>query len=60
MTDWIERELTEEQYRKAVEEGDARGIWTQSEVCGYGVYSEHFYERDGKYYVSFRLGSSCD
>lgn len=27
---------------------------------GYGYYGHAVYEKDGKYYVSHRIGSSCD
>ena len=54
------REITEEQYKKATEEHDSTGIFSQAEVCGYGVYCERYYTEGGKYFVSFILGSSCD
>ena len=56
----FKREITQEQYRKATEEHDSTGIFSYSEICGYGVYSTRYFEEDGKYYVSFELGSSCD
>lgn len=54
------REITKEQYIEAVEHHKARGIFTESEVMGYGVYDSKFYEENGKYYVDFTLGGSCD
>lgn len=54
------REITKEQYDRAVNDHDARGIFTDSEVMGYGVYDTKYTEEDGKYFVSFCLGSSCD
>lgn len=56
----IEREITEEQYRKATEEHDATGIFSEAEVIGYGVYCTRYYKHDGKYFVKYELGSSCD
>ena len=60
MTRTITKEITKEQYDKATKEHDATGIFSVTEVCGYGVYNERFYPRDGKYYVDYQLGDSCD
>lgn len=54
------REITKEQYKRVIEDHVAEGIFTDSEVMGYGVYEEEYYEKDGKYFVDFSLGSSCD
>lgn len=56
----FKREITEEQYRDATEKHEVHGVFSMSEVCGYGVYSERYFEENGKYYVEFELGSSCD
>ena len=56
----VTREITKEQYINATEHNDARGIFTAQEVMGYGVYGEQYYEKDGKYYVSYTRGDSCD
>ena len=56
------RKITREQYLKMINEHDAEGIFTEAEVCGYGVYSirpYHDKEKD-EYWVKFELGSSCD
>lgn len=29
-------------------------------TAGYGLYGYNFYEKDGKYYLKFTRGSSCD
>lgn len=61
-----EKEITHEQYRRGVEnhgyvdERDREDIFTDAERLGYGVYSDHVHERDGKFYVSYLLGDSCD
>lgn len=60
MTREIKREITQEQYKRVINDHDATGIFTPQEVCGYGVYNERYYEQDGKYFVSFQLGNSCD
>lgn len=55
------RKITEEQYRRATEEHDARGIFTEAEVMGYGVYCTRYYkDEEGQCWVSFELGNSCD
>lgn len=56
----IIKQITEEQYNRAINEHDVSGVFSQQEVCGYGVYSERFYQQDGKCFVSYQLGSSCD
>lgn len=56
----LHKEITEEQYQKAVTEHIYDGIFTVQEECGYGVYNKHFYQEKGKYFVRYELGSSCD
>lgn len=56
----IKREITKEQAEKVIHENDWSNIFSQSEVCGYGVYGERVREEDGKYYVEFYRGESCD
>lgn len=59
MRDKITREITKEQYDRVKNEHNAEGIFTLRE-CMYGIYNEYYYQEDGKYYVSYRLGDSCD
>lgn len=54
------KEITEKQFRKATEEHDATDIFSIQEVCGYGIYGEYYYKKDGKYYVKYQIGTSCD
>jgi len=56
----IKREITKEQAEKVIHENDWSNIFSQSEVCGYGVYGERVREEDGKYYVEYYRGDSCD
>lgn len=56
----IKREITKEQAEKVIYENDWSNIFSQSEVCGYGVYGERVREEDGKYFVEFYRGESCD
>jgi hypothetical protein len=60
------REITYEQYERAkaksgyLTEEDRETVFYPSELYGYGVYGGDVIERDGKYYVRFSLGSTCD
>ncbi len=60
------REISKEQYERArsnnryVTKEDAQVIFSDSERLGYGVYSPIVHEDDGKYFVWFQLGDSCD
>lgn len=58
------REITAEQYARAkngyLTEKDRETVFSPSELYGYGVYGGDVIERDGKYYVRFSLGSTCD
>lgn len=60
------REITAEQYERAkaksgyLTEEDRETVFYPSELYGYGVYGGDVIERDGKYYVRFSLGSTCD
>ena len=58
------REITAEQYARAkngyLTKEDRKAVFSPSELYGYGVYGGDVIERDGKYYVRFSLGSTCD
>ena len=60
------RKITKEQYERAMlnkgflTNEDENEVFSISEMCGHGVYMPIAIERDGEYYVSFMLGSSCD
>lgn len=56
----IKREITKEQAEKVIHEKDWSDIFDVAEVCGYGVYGERVREEDGKYFVEFYRGESCD
>lgn len=60
----LEREITEAQYHRAhsgiLIEADRKTVFSASELYGYGVYGDNVFEKEGKYYVSFSLGSTCD
>ena len=60
------REITKEQYERAMQHSgyiakeDESAIFTTAEIWGYGVYSLKAKEENGKFYVHYELGSSCD
>lgn len=60
------REITREQYDRALQhnrnlaESDKETVFSVSELCGYGIYDTYVFKRDGRYYVRFIIGSSCD
>ena len=54
------REITKEQYDRAVNDHDASDIFTAAEVMGYGVYKTKYIEEDGRYFVTYELGDTCD
>ena len=67
MTEYLRREITREQYDRAVNEHhnylakeDEEIVFTIDERWGYGVYGARVFSEDGKYYVTYRLGSTCD
>lgn len=55
----VKREITEEEYKKALEEGP-RSIVSESVIMGYGCYGATVSEHDGKFYLSYERGDSCD
>ena len=60
------KEINKDIYDRAKANGDyiksedMDKVFSISQLCGYGVYTPKVFEKDGKYYVSFYLGSSCD
>lgn len=60
------REITKEIYDRNKEHGvlcdeDMEKVFTQAQLCGYGVYYTQVRAgKDGKYYVEFDMGDTCD
>ena len=52
-------EISKEQYEKAMEE-DAYALINDSIIMGYGAYGAVAFEKEGKYYLYYRRGDSCD
>lgn len=52
-------EISKDDFEKAKEQG-ARSLIGESIICGYGVYGAEVKEIDGKYYLSYERGDSCD
>ena len=61
-----EKKITKAIYDRAkanhgyITKKDEDAVFTQSELRGYGVYGDQVHERNGEYYVSYYLGSTCD
>ena len=52
-------EITKDEYEQALENG-ADSIIGEAIHMGYGVYSSSVSEMDGKYYLTYERGNSCD
>lgn len=52
-------QISKEEYDKAVKNG-AASIIGDAIKYGYGLYRSKVFEADGKYYLSYTRGSSCD
>ena len=52
-------EISKEEYEKA-QEKSAYAIISDSIKMGYGCYGAAVYEIEGKYYLRYEKGSSCD
>ena len=46
--------------RRYIAPEDMPKLFTKAQLCGYGVYSAMAYEKDGKYFCSYCMGSTCD
>ena len=61
-----EREISKEVYDRAVKnrnfiaKEDEDTVFTEAERWGYGVYGDRVFEKDGKYFVAYERGDSCD
>lgn len=61
------KEITKEIYDIAMEKGNGHipskmemEVFGPAICCGYGLYSTRVREEDGKYYVDYTRGSTCD
>lgn len=60
------KEITEDQYKRALSNGkcltkeDKQEVFTEKELYGYGIYSTRVYAKNGKTYVQYVRGDSCD
>lgn len=61
-------EISKEVYDRAMKQNsfitdaDKSNLFTESQLCGYGVYSAKAYvdEETGKYMCRYNIGDSCD
>ena len=56
----VDNEITKEEYDQAQEKGAMSLITSEALLIGYGVYGAFVYEKDGKYYLRYKRGDSCD
>lgn len=55
------REITKDQYDRYFKgELDKSELHSEAEIYGYGVYWGNPYEKDGKYYMPYYMGDSCE
>lgn len=52
-------EISKEEYDQA-QEGSAYDLIPNSIQMGYGAYCATVFEENGKYYLTYESGSSCD
>ena len=55
----IEREITKEEYDKALEQGP-HCLISPSTIMGYGVYDARVKQKDDTYILEYDRGDSCD
>ena len=55
----IEYEITKEKYDKALAEGP-ESIISDSILMGYGCYGARVFEKNGRFYLKYSRGDSCD
>lgn len=55
----VKREISKEEYDKAQAEG-AESLISSDIIIGYGVSCARVYEEDGKFYLTYWRGNSCD
>lgn len=55
----IKREITPEDYEKAKAKS-ADVLVSDAVIMGYGLYGSKVYMEDGKYYLEYIRGDSCD
>jgi len=45
---------------RALSDEDTKKVFSQSELLGYGIYNAYVHEKDGKYFIKYDQGDSCD
>jgi len=62
----MEKEISKDMYDRGksnhgfLKPGDYNKVFSAQEVMGYGIYNERLIEREGKYFVAYQIGDSCD
>lgn len=55
----VSYQISKEDYEKAKKEG-VKSLLSEAVICGYGFYGGKVTEVEGKYYLSYTRGDSCD
>lgn len=55
----VSYEISKEEYDKAKEKG-IPSILGEHILCGYGYYGGEVKEVDGKYWITYKRGDTCD
>ena len=57
----VEREISKEDFEKAKESKEGAYCLISDDVkMGYGAYCAKVFEKDGKYWLTYSKGDSCD
>ena len=56
----VTNQISKEEYEQAKEKGAMSLITNPALINGYGVYGASVKEVDGKYYLTYSRGNSCD
>ena len=63
----LRKRISKEVYDRATQEHggvicgeDRQTVFSDAELCGYGVYGAHAIEVGGEYFCEYQRGESCD
>lgn len=56
----IAKEIYDRSVNGFIAKEDKEKVFGMNIIHGYGLYGEKVFEKDGKYYVTFVRGDSCD
>jgi hypothetical protein len=62
----VTRKISQAIYERALQHSghiadeDINDVFLIQEQIGYGVYGDYVHETDGEYFVTFKMGDTCD